>query len=186
MNTPVDLTTTTSVVSISNISAPGAPAYSADVSFEVSNNAACVATVATVMSGTTSVFPVEWLSFTAKATSKDQVDLHWATASETNNEIFLIERTTDGQSFQVLGTLPGKVSSTERQDYYFTDDKLPVSPVVTYRIKQVDFDGQYSYSALRSVPLTNATKASIRWLAQQGQVLQSLHARRCTCYDRTV
>jgi hypothetical protein len=47
-------------------------------------------------------FPVEWLDFSAMAVGND-VQLDWLTASEQNNDYFVVERSTDGHMFELIG-----------------------------------------------------------------------------------
>jgi hypothetical protein len=82
--------------------------------------------------------PVELTSFTANV-SNGNVILSWATATETNNSGFEIER--DGN---VIGFVPGFGTTTEPKAYSFTDNPTGGN-TFTYRLKQVDFDGTYEY-----------------------------------------
>ncbi len=88
--------------------------------------------------------PIELLSFHAKA-SDNSVLLSFATAIELNNAYFSIERSQDGVRFETIGQVNGAGTSTVKQDYLFTD-KQPLKGTNFYRFKQVDFDGQFSYS----------------------------------------
>lgn len=89
-----------------------------------------------------STLPVEMISFTAKA-DKNAVTLDWATASEKNNDRFAIERSFDGTEFENVGTVEGSGNSNIRVDYSFTDYPAEYN-VVYYRIRQIDFDGQFT------------------------------------------
>ncbi len=107
-----------------------------------------VATLAEI----TEIVPVELLAFTA-AVNNSEVRLLWSTASELNNMGFEIERSIDGQdNFVTVGFVEGKGSSTEIIYYSFTDHPQ-VSGVnqLYYRLKQVDFDGTFSYSDVVNV-----------------------------------
>jgi hypothetical protein len=88
--------------------------------------------------------PIELISFTANL-KNDVVHLDWSTASEINNEYFEIERSQNGQEWQVVATQKGAGNST--QILYYTDEDLqPLNGVSYYRLKQVDFDGQFAVS----------------------------------------
>jgi hypothetical protein len=87
--------------------------------------------------------PVELLSFSGKALDKSN-ELTWKTASERNNSHFEVERTADGRRFTTIGKVAGSGNSTVERTYTFTDES-PIAKAY-YRIKQVDFDGQFSYS----------------------------------------
>ncbi|MBH8559365.1 T9SS type A sorting domain-containing protein [Hymenobacter negativus] len=100
--------------------------------------------------------PVELTAFTATLAGP-AVRLAWATASEKNSQAFIVERSLDGQSFAAIGTVAAAGSSTSARAYELLDAKLP-SGVATlyYRLKQVDADGTFSYSPVRTVALTAA------------------------------
>jgi YVTN family beta-propeller protein len=87
--------------------------------------------------------PVELSSFTAKAIPT-AVQLIWTTATEKNNAGFSIERSSDAKTFATIGFLKGFGTTTEPKTYNFTDRNA--SGKVTYRLKQIDFDGKYEYS----------------------------------------
>ena len=95
----------------------------------------------------TDIVPVEMLTFTASVRNSE-VHLLWSTASEINNRGFEIERSVnDNNNFTAIGFVDGKGSSTEINYYSFTD-KPQVKDVnqLYYRLKQIDFDGTFSYS----------------------------------------
>ncbi len=90
--------------------------------------------------------PVEFLSVQAHL-SGNEVLLEWVTASETNNNYFEIEKrnSESGLQWQSIGTLPGNGTKTEISRYQFKDIS-PGSGSFEYRIKQVDYSGDFSYS----------------------------------------
>ncbi len=87
--------------------------------------------------------PVELTSFSASVSDNDVV-LSWATATETNNSGFEIERKT-GSDWESVGFVAGAGTSTQPKSYSFTDANPGVSKV-SYRLKQIDLDGTFSYS----------------------------------------
>jgi len=91
-----------------------------------------------------SLIPVELTSFTAEVL-KDGIVLNWRTATELNNSGFQIERSRDNLSFSQVAFVPGYGTTTEPKSYSFTDNSVE-SGVYYYRLKQIDFDGSYSYS----------------------------------------
>lgn len=95
------------------------------------------------------VLPIELLSFSAEPAG-DKVKLDWVTASETNNDLFIIERTVDGIKFTETGAKDGAGTSRNLNEYVLYDEK-PLPGVSYYRIKQVDFNGDFSYSQLAVV-----------------------------------
>ncbi|HFA48587.1 MAG TPA: T9SS type A sorting domain-containing protein [Bacteroidetes bacterium] len=93
--------------------------------------------------------PVELIDFTAQKKSRS-VNINWSTASEMNNDYFLLERSAGGRAFERLAKLPGAGNSQEIQAYNYLDQE-PRAGYNYYRLKQVDFDGKYEYSDTRSV-----------------------------------
>lgn len=95
--------------------------------------------------------PVELLSFDAERISINQVDLEWSTASETNNQGFEVQRMLEGeQQFTAVGWVDGKGTTTHTSYYNMTDDN-GFSGISYYRLKQIDFDGTFTYSDIRAV-----------------------------------
>lgn len=89
--------------------------------------------------------PVELTLFTAEING-GAVNLQWITASETNNQGFTVERKLSAsESWTELGFVPGRGTTTE-QSVYSYKDKLDLPGSFTYRLKQFDFDGTFSYS----------------------------------------
>ncbi len=96
------------------------------------------------------IVPVEMTSFTAKTLS-GKVVLNWSTATETNNKGFEIERRIingDNEgTWSFIGFKQGKGTTTQPQEYSFTDDIQNIqATAIAYRLKQDDFDGNSNYS----------------------------------------
>jgi hypothetical protein len=90
------------------------------------------------------IVPVELTSFTASV-SEGSVVLNWETATELNNQGFEIERSTTVQGWEKIGYVPGFGTTTEPRSYSFVDANV-VTGSYSYRLKQIDYDGTYSYS----------------------------------------
>jgi hypothetical protein len=99
-----------------------------------------------------SPLPVELTSFTVRQKSSRSARLEWATASETNNKHFLVQRRR-GDQWQQVGQVEGHGTTIEPQEYGFTDNGL-TSGTHYYRLKQVDFDGSYEYSDVKAVTIS--------------------------------
>ncbi|MCE7065212.1 BspA family leucine-rich repeat surface protein [Dyadobacter sp. CY326] len=95
-----------------------------------------------------SALPVVLISFTGK--SKDNnIVLTWDTSSEISNAGFEIEKSTNARTFVKIGFVDGGGDSKVRRQYNFLDaDPLPTA---YYRLKQLDFNGQFEYSRIISV-----------------------------------
>lgn len=101
--------------------------------------------------GTTSdqLLPVSWLDFKVTRNDKTAV-LDWSTATEINNQKFEILHSLDGLHFGVIGELPGSGNSSFVNEYQFVHE-APSLGVNYYKIRQVDYDGTFSYSHIRSL-----------------------------------
>ncbi|MBK8568189.1 MAG: T9SS type A sorting domain-containing protein [Saprospiraceae bacterium] len=98
------------------------------------------------------VLPVELVDFQAFAEG-ETARLKWQTASETNNMGFHVQRRSAATpDWKDLAFVPGSGTSTAPEHYDFFD-KNPVSGMSYYRLRQVDFDGQESYSGVVAVRL---------------------------------
>ncbi|PMD97124.1 hypothetical protein BWI97_09475 [Siphonobacter sp. BAB-5405] len=96
--------------------------------------------------------PVSLIAFTAKAAGNN-AQLDWSTAQEKNNAFFEVQHSTNGQDFESVGTVTGKGTTTARQNYSFVHPGLNPSLTHYYRLKQVDTDGSFALSQVRSVKL---------------------------------
>ncbi|MEL6192570.1 MAG: LamG-like jellyroll fold domain-containing protein [Bacteroidota bacterium] len=99
--------------------------------------------------GEPAALPVEWLSFNAFSTN-GQVTLSWETASELNSDFFAVERSRERTDWVEIGRVGGSGFSDDVQAYTYTDNKA-TSGQTYYRLRQVDFDGQFEYSEVRTV-----------------------------------
>ncbi|MEQ1677919.1 MAG: T9SS type A sorting domain-containing protein, partial [Chitinophagaceae bacterium] len=75
-----------------------------------------------------------------------QTLLNWATATESGNDHFEIERSANGRDFAFLASVPGAGNSSSIQYYAYTD-KNPMSGINYYRLKQVDHNSHFTYSS---------------------------------------
>lgn len=88
--------------------------------------------------------PVELTSFTANVVNNN-VMLNWVTATEINNSGFEIQRSIDNSNFIKVGFTPGNGTTTEISKYGFSDSDLENGKYY-YRLRQLDFDGTFSFS----------------------------------------
>ena len=102
--------------------------------------------------GLTQPLPVSLLFFEALA-NDNHVKTRWATASETNNDYFTVERSADAIDFQPVGIVDGSGQSNALIQYAFTDAE-PLPGLSYYRLKQTDFDGSATYSEIKPVRFT--------------------------------
>jgi hypothetical protein len=92
------------------------------------------------------VVPVELNSFAADVNDRS-VELKWSTATESNSFLFQVERTSlEDQEWKTVADIRAAGSTTEMKNYSYTDKNLN-SGKYLYRLKMVDLDGTYNYSA---------------------------------------
>jgi hypothetical protein len=104
--------------------------------------------------GSLAAVPVEFYEFKVSRKGEDAAYIYWSTATELNNEKFLVERSTDGITYKTIATVAGAGNSVSVQNYTMLDPSLEPRTYY-YRIKQVDFDGKYSYSVVRILNLNS-------------------------------
>ena len=78
------------------------------------------------------------------------VKLLWQTATEQNTSQFIIEHSTNGESFSSLGIITTTGNSSSIKNYFFTDAQ-PLTGTNFYRLKMVDRDGKFTYSNIIAV-----------------------------------
>ncbi|HHM21318.1 MAG TPA: T9SS type A sorting domain-containing protein [Bacteroidetes bacterium] len=120
-----------------------------------------VAYTGTTVTVTKSALPVELVGFSAQLQGEN-VLLKWETASETNNDYFSIERSTDARHFETIGTISGHGTSLISHEYNFLDKNIFEyinNESVYYRLRQNDFNGMYVYSDMEIVFLENNSRS---------------------------
>lgn len=98
-----------------------------------------------------SPLPITLLSFSGEMINANDVELKWATATELNNDKFVIQRSLDGKLFQDLGQISGNNTTIERSDYTYLDINVPTAANLYYRLLQVDFDGKSTKSSIINI-----------------------------------
>jgi Lamin Tail Domain/Secretion system C-terminal sorting domain len=97
------------------------------------------------------ILPITLLNFDGKKVDNFN-QLYWTTASEINNDYFVLERSYDTKSFNQIAVIEGAGNSTSNINYIENDKFFDLNQTVSYyRLKQVDFDGIYSYSNIVSI-----------------------------------
>ncbi len=90
------------------------------------------------------------------------MDLFWSTASETNNDYFTIERSSNGIDYEFVAKVKGAGNSNQKLDYSFVDQYVS-NDVKYYRLRQTDFDGTSVCSKPISIAsvVRNSSKAEV-------------------------
>jgi hypothetical protein len=106
------------------------------------------------------ILPVELTLFTAEISTSKPL-LYWETAIEQNNDRFEIERSRDAEVFEKIGTVHGSGTTSQPRSYSFSDATAPAG-INYYRLKQIDYNGQYSYSPIRALEVQHSSEKEYR------------------------
>ncbi|MDX1651491.1 MAG: hypothetical protein R3277_03300 [Brumimicrobium sp.] len=117
--------------------------YTAGAPIEYGNNGCTIDPV---------VLPVELLEMTATPVKND-VEISWTTASERNNNYFVLSHSTDGYNFEVINSIPGAGNSINTL-YYQTVHIYPENGLNYYRLESVDYDGTIHFKGIRAVEIS--------------------------------
>ena len=131
---------------------------------------------------TSLILPIELTEF--KARYDQSVFLSWRTATETANDFFAVERSADSRTFTETGRVKGAGATAEPRNYTFTDES-PLPGLSYYRLRQVDFDGQFAYSPVVAIqtgqaagirvfpsPATDVLNIQLETAPEEGAVLE--------------
>jgi len=105
--------------------------------------------------GTVNPLPVTLTSFTGECDDAQNITLHWTTASEINSARFVVERSTDLQTYETVAETPAAGNSNEVRQYETAVHRS--APVSYYRLRQEDFDGAFEYYGPISINCQAAT-----------------------------
>jgi hypothetical protein len=108
------------------------------------------------LASTSDALPVELSSFSASVI-KNSVRLKWRTETEVSNYGFEVQRSEKNNNWEVLGFVPGNGNSNSPKNYSFTDDEVTPGKY-SYRLKQIDTDGQFAYSKTIAVDFGSTVK----------------------------
>lgn len=93
--------------------------------------------------------PVEFVSFNANG-KKGNAYLDWSTASEKDADYFDVQKSNDGKNFYSIGKVKAHGNSTVMSYYNFVDGNIG-SGVFYYRIKEIDYNGEYLLTEIKSI-----------------------------------
>jgi hypothetical protein len=106
------------------------------------------------------ILPVNLVNFTATKMNNQQVQLKWTTETETNNKVFLIQRSGDGGTYATIGQVEGAINSSTALDYQWMDES-PLKGTNFYRLEQVDLDGRSGFSGIQVVRIGGEASLSV-------------------------
>jgi len=133
------------------------------------------AVAAIVINGSLGGLPIELTSLTASIGANGKPLIRWSTATEKNNDFFIVQRSRDGKNFHDIAQLAGAGDHVGLLHYFF-EDPNPLSGQSYYRLKQTNYDGTYSFSPLVRVFMpTNSKKQGFRLLTNPLQAGMALN-----------
>ena len=101
-----------------------------------------------IITSSSSALPITLLSFDAKRQDDQYVLLQWSTAQEINNKGFEIEMSEDNLNFETVAFVDGAGNTNVVKDYEL---RVKYDNAAYYRLKQIDFNGEFTYSDIRFV-----------------------------------
>jgi hypothetical protein len=105
------------------------------------------------------LIPVELMTFKGHTQGTNNV-LEWATATELNNQEFVIERSLNGIDFQKIGAVKGAGNSNQINNYTFTDVNAPLS-IAYYQLRQIDVNGRGTVSKSITIAQKGSNKEGV-------------------------
>ena len=106
--------------------------------------------------------PVTLLYFNGKPSGENEVTLSWATASESDNDYFIIERASDDETYSFVSKVDGAGNSNEIRLYYIIDP-APFPRINYYRLSQADYNGERHY--FTPIAVTLKKKGDIKFIS---------------------
>ena len=101
------------------------------------------------LTSTPVILPIELIKFDGYSQNAVNI-LTWTTATEINNDYFVVEHSSDAVNWNDIGSVQAAGNTNNVKDYSLID-AAPFSSITYYRLKQVDFNGQYQYSNVISI-----------------------------------
>jgi hypothetical protein len=93
--------------------------------------------------------PISLLNFDAKRNGAVN-NLNWTTSQEINSNRFMVERSNDGLNFTAIGTVNASGNSNSEKNYRYID-AAPSKGINYYRLRMIDNDNAYRFSAIKNV-----------------------------------
>lgn len=119
--------------------------------------------------------PVKLESFTAILNNNsNKVDLRWITSYEKNVSHFVVEKSTDGKTYSDAGVVFAYGNSGDMMNYTFTDQVSKQENIIYYRLRSVDADGKFDYSATRIIRAAKQTENTVTILTYPNPVTSEL------------
>jgi hypothetical protein len=133
----------------------------------VISNSSCVVATLTKSISVTGALPVTFTGFTG-VIRDNKAALSWSTMNEVNNSYFIIERSVNGRNFDSVGRV--QAGSSSANSYSFSENNSNATSY--YRLKQVDLNGTFIYSAVITLKNSGSSKEMTIYPAQATSTIQ--------------
>jgi hypothetical protein len=110
--------------------------------------------------------PVKFVAYSVAANNKD-VLVQWSISEESGAYAYVVERSFDGSSWSAIGTVMASGNSNTLTNYTFMDRNI-LTRTVYYKVRQVDADGNFVYTPVRSIRPSATNKAEVRIASMTG------------------
>ena len=114
--------------------------------------------------------PVKFVGFTVSRRRSNDVLVQWSTSEEMNAYMYEVERSYNGSEWNTIAYVSAIGNSNALNNYSYTDKNIAVR-MAYYRVKQVDIDGRFAYTAIRSVKTENEIANQVNIASIQGKVV---------------
>ena len=128
-----------------NLNTVGAPSGAKDITITNPDGQLLTGTGILNISG---IVPITLKELRGKLNNNLTVSLNWITSAESGNKGFYVERTETGNpsGWTSIGFVNGAGYSTVEKNYSLIDNNIQLNKIYSYRLRQVDFDANFSYS----------------------------------------
>lgn len=126
----------------------------------------------TITNSIDKVLSVDYSSFDAYALN-NTANITWTTESETNNDHFEVERSLDRKEFKTIALVFGPEGNATTTNKYSFNDKakdIRSHDLAYYRLKQIDFDGNVTYTEVKMVRFGTDTQATAQIFPHPGMI----------------
>jgi len=103
--------------------------------------------------GPTATLPVNFTEFNVKE-ENNTAKVNWTVSNAVNHSHFDVERSTDGINFEKIYVEDQILINGTSYSFGFTDRNIPAAALIYYRIKQVNTNGDFYYSEIRSIRIS--------------------------------